>query len=101
MATEHFDPDGVAVDNGNYFSMPFSPEEAALVLLSAPWDVTASYGAGTAYAPDAIIGASIQLDFYDAAAPDAWRQGVDSIDHPWEKQLTNSRPFARPSIVAT
>ena len=76
MATEHFDPDGVGVDNGNYFSMPFSPEEAALVLLSAPWDVTASYGAGSAYAPDAIIGASIQLDFYDAAAPDAWRQGI-------------------------
>ena len=76
MATVHFDPDGVGVDNGNYFSMPFSPEEAALVLLSAPWDVTASYGAGTAYAPDAIIGASIQLDFYDAAAPDAWRQGI-------------------------
>ena len=76
MATVHFDPDGVGVDNGNYFSMPFSPEEAALVLLSAPWDVTASYGAGSAYAPDAIIGASIQLDFYDAAAPDAWRQGI-------------------------
>lgn len=76
MATEHFDPNGVGVDNGNYFSMPFTPEEAALVLLSAPWDATVSYGAGTAYAPDAIIGASIQLDLYDAAAPDAWRQGI-------------------------
>lgn len=76
MATEHFDPNGVDVDNGNYFSMPFTPEEAALVLLSAPWDATVSYGAGTAYAPDAIIGASIQLDLYDAAAPDAWRQGI-------------------------
>lgn len=76
MAMEHFDPNGVGVDNGNYFSMPFTPEEAALVLLSAPWDVTVSYGAGTAYAPDAIIGASIQLNRYDAAAPDAWRQGI-------------------------
>ena len=76
MAQEYFDPDGVGVDNGNYFSMPFTPEEATLVLLSAPWDVTVSYGAGAAYAPDAIIGASTQLDFYDSAAPDAWRQGI-------------------------
>lgn len=76
MAQEYFDPDGVGVDNGNYFCMPFTPEEAALVLLSAPWDVTVSYGAGTAYAPDAIIGASTQLDFYDIAAPDAWRRGI-------------------------
>ncbi|MBQ8581059.1 MAG: agmatinase family protein [Alistipes sp.] len=76
MAQELFDPNGVGVDNGNYFSMPFQPEEAALVLLSAPWDVTVSYGAGTAYAPDAIIGASTQLDFYDAIAPEAWRQGI-------------------------
>lgn len=76
MAHELFDPNGVGVDNGNYFSMPFAPEEAALVLISAPWDVTVSYGAGTAYAPDAIIGASTQLDFYDSAAPDAWRRGI-------------------------
>ncbi len=76
MAQEFFDPNGVGIDNGNYFSMPFRPEEAKLVLLSAPWDVTVSYGAGAAYAPDALIGASTQLDFYDAAAPDAWRQGI-------------------------
>lgn len=76
MIQEAFNPDGVGVDNGNYFCMPFTPEEAELVLLSAPWDVTVSYGAGTAYAPDAIIGASTQLDFYDPAAPDAWRHGI-------------------------
>ncbi|MDO4758894.1 MAG: agmatinase family protein [Rikenellaceae bacterium] len=76
MIHEAFNPDGVGVDNGNYFCMPFTPEEAELVLLSAPWDVTVSYGAGTAYAPDAIIGASTQLDFYDPAAPDAWRHGI-------------------------
>lgn len=71
-----FDPDGVGLDNGNYFGMPFTTDEAALVLLSAPWDVTVSYGAGTAYAPDALIEASTQLDFYDPAAPDAWRRGI-------------------------
>ncbi len=73
---KNFDPEGVGLDNGAYFGMPFAPEEAALVLVSAPWDVTVSYGAGTANAPDALIEASTQLDFYDPAAPNAWKRGI-------------------------
>lgn len=80
MADLLFDPDGVGIDNGTYFGMPFKPEEADLVLISAPWDVTVSYGAGTSYAPDALIEASTQLDFYDPAAPDAWRRGIATAD---------------------
>ena len=74
-----FDPDGTGVDNGNYFGFPFSVEQAPLVLLSVPWDVTASYGKGASQAPDAIIGASTQLDLYDSFAPDQWRKGVGTI----------------------
>lgn len=76
MPLADFDPNGVGVDNGNYYGLPASPEESDLVLISAPWDVTVSYGAGTAYAPDAIIEASTQLDLYDPSAPDAWRRGI-------------------------
>ncbi len=76
MDWKDFDPNGVGVDNGNYFSLPCTAEESDLVLLSAPWDVTVSYGAGAAYAPDAMIGASSQLDLFDAAAPDQWRRGI-------------------------
>ncbi len=76
MDLTSFDPNGVGVDTGNYFGLSFSPEEAELILLSAPWDVTVSYGAGTAYAPDAIIAASTQLDLYDGFAPDLWRRGI-------------------------
>ena len=77
MEQKNFDPDGVGVDNGTYFGLPFAPETAELVLISAPWDVTVSYGAGAAYAPDAVIEASTQLDFHDPLAPSkeaaAWR----------------------------
>ena len=69
MDLKTFNPNGVGVDNGAYYGLPFTPEEAALVLVSAPWDVTVSYGAGTALAPDALIEASTQLDLYDASAP--------------------------------
>ena len=68
MELKAFDPDGVGVDNGTYFGLPFEPGTAELVLVSAPWDVTVSYGAGTAYAPDAVIEASTQLDFHEPLA---------------------------------
>ena len=79
MELKDFDPNGTGIDNGNYFGLPFAPEESRLVLLSVPWDVTASYGEGTAYAPDAIIGASTQLDLYDPVNPGAWRRGIGTI----------------------
>lgn len=77
--TAFFDPDGVGVHNGNYFGMSFTPADAALVLVSAPWDVTSSYGHGASAAPDAMIEESTQLDFYDPAAPGEWRKGIATI----------------------
>ena len=79
MELKDFDPNGTGIENGNYFGLPFTPEESALVLLSVPWDVTASYGEGAAFAPDAIIGASTQLDLYDPVNPGAWRRGIGTI----------------------
>lgn len=77
---DRFDPNGVGLDNGAYFGLPFTPDEARLVLISAPWDVTVSYGAGAAEAPDAIIEASMQLDLYDELSPGAWRRGIATAD---------------------
>ncbi len=91
MEEKVFDPDGVGVANGSYFGLPFEPESAELVLISAPWDVTVSYGAGTAYAPDAIIEASTQLDFYDPLAPGAWRRGIATADIDYSLQETSAR----------
>lgn len=79
-ALDIFDPDGVGQDNGAYFGLPFTPCEARLVLISAPWDVTASYGGGTADAPGALVEASTQLDLYDELAPGAWRRGIATAD---------------------
>lgn len=91
MEQKTFNPDGVGIDNGTYFGLPFEPETAELVLVSAPWDVTVSYGAGTAYAPDAIIEASTQLDFYDQQAPGAWRRGIATADVDYTLQEESQR----------
>lgn len=78
MQTKEFNPNGIIPDNGNYFGMPLTPDEAALVLISAPWDVTVSQraGSGSSYAPDAIIEASRCVGFYDPSAPNSWRKGI-------------------------
>lgn len=52
-------------DSGAYFGMPCRPEDAALVLVSAPWDATAPDGSSASYAPDAMIEESLRMDLYD------------------------------------
>ena len=91
MEQKTFDPDGVGVATGTYFGLPFEPDTAELVLISAPWDVTVSYGAGTAYAPDAIIEASTQLGFHDPLAPGAWRRGIATADVDYSLQEQSQR----------
>lgn len=75
-----FDPNAPGINNGCYFGMPFTPEESKLVLFSVPWEVTASYGGGTAQAPDAILDASMQVDLYDVHNPGGWEQGIGTLE---------------------
>ena len=73
---ENFNPDSVGNPNNNIFGLPFSEEESKLILLSVPWEVSVSYGAGTARAPENIFKASLQVDLYDDDFGDSWKQGI-------------------------
>ena len=79
MFNKEFDPNTISPDNGNYFGLSLTPEESALVLLSAPWDATSSLHTGSSYAPDAIIEMSRFVDFYEPMAPNSWRKGIATI----------------------
>lgn len=70
-----FDPDSAGNPNNNIFGLPFSEEDARLVLLSVPWEVTVSFGSGTARSAEQIMKASLQVDLFDPISPDAWQQG--------------------------
>ncbi len=70
-----FDHNSVGNPNNNIFGLPFSEEEARLVLIPVPWEVTVSYRAGTARAPERLFRSSLQIDIYDAEMKDAWRKG--------------------------
>ncbi|MEM8810170.1 MAG: agmatinase, partial [Cyanobacteria bacterium P01_G01_bin.38] len=50
-----FNPSEVAVSNGNLFGFPFDDETADVIVLGVPWEVTVSYGAGTAQGPQAVL----------------------------------------------
>ncbi|MFZ4543251.1 MAG: agmatinase family protein [Saprospiraceae bacterium] len=71
-----FDPSGVGIKNGNFIGLPFDESDADVILLPVPWDVTVSYGAGTATAAENILAASSQLDLYDYDFPEAWKMGI-------------------------
>lgn len=70
-----YDPNSVGNPNNNIFGLPITEEEARLVILPVPWEVSVSYGVGTARAPEAILKASLQVDIFDPEMPDAWKQG--------------------------
>jgi len=96
-----FNPNDAAVANGNYFGMPYLIEQAPIVIVSVPWDVTTSYRPGTARAPWAIINASSQLDFFDFDVQDAWKIGIGTFPVDLEIEALNNkmRPIAEGVIA--
>lgn len=71
-----FNPDGASNPNNNIFGLPFSEEESRLVILPVPWEVTVSYKAGTARAPEHIMKASLQVELLDNDLQNGWKQGI-------------------------
>jgi len=70
-----FDPNSVGLLSNNVFGLPFSEEDAKLVLLPVPWEVTVSYSNGTARGPEQIFKASFQVDLLDPDVKDGWKKG--------------------------
>ncbi len=71
-----YNPSGVGEINGNFLGLPCDYESANLIVFGVPWEVTVSYGAGTANGPQRILDASTQLDLFDFDRPDGWKQGI-------------------------
>lgn len=72
----NFDPNSAGNPNNNIFGLPFSEEESKVVLLPVPWEVSVSYSAGTARAPENIFNASLQVDLIDNDLFDGWKRGI-------------------------
>jgi agmatinase len=71
----HFDPNSAGNPNNNVFGLPFSEDDARVVILPVPWEVTVSFGSGTARSSEQIMRASLQVDLFDPDVPNGWREG--------------------------
>lgn len=94
-----FNPDGVG-RKGTLFGLPFTPETAGVVIVPVPWEVTVSYGSGTAGGPMAILGASPQIDYHLPGYPEAWKTGIamEPIPTTWAERGAALRDRTDPYI---
>ncbi len=89
----NFDPNGVGNPDNNVFGLPFTEDEARLVIMPVPWEVTVSYNAGTARAPEHIFNSSLQVDLYDPDVKDGWKQGF--YMRPYDKKVLMKSDYLR------
>lgn len=99
---KNFDSNGIGQLNDGMFGLPFTLDECQTVLIPVPWEVTVSYGGGTAEGPQAILDASYQVDLYDPLVKDAWKKGIamDEISEEVSKRSSELRQSAERYIDA-
>lgn len=89
----NYDPNTVGNPDHNIFGLPTTEEDARLVIMPVPWEVTTSYNAGTARAPEHILNASLQVDLFDTDFTDAWKQGF--YMRPADKKILTKSDYLR------
>jgi agmatinase len=71
-----FNANDIGNTNAGMYGLPFTQDECEIQIIPVPWEVTVSYGGGTANGPYAILDASYQVDLYDPFVPNAWHFGI-------------------------
>jgi agmatinase len=89
----NFNPNDVASDSNGIFGLPFTQENAELVIVPIPWEVTVSYRLGTSRSAEKIEEASKQIDLYDADGIDMWKRGYYMQDV--NKEILNKNDYLR------
>lgn len=92
----NFDPNALGDANNNIYGLPFTTDEAEVVIVPVPWEVTVSYSAGTAAGPQAVYDASFQVDLFDPKIKDAWKIGL-AMDEVSQEVATQSETLRRKS----
>jgi agmatinase len=77
-----FDPDAAAGAHSGIYGLPFTPEEARVVVIPVPYEATTSYGSGTARGPEAVFEASKQVDLFDRETGRPYEAGIAMLEIP-------------------
>ena len=88
----HFDPDAAAGEHTGIFGLPFTPDDARVVIVPVPFEATTSYGGGTSKGPAAIFEASKQVDLFDHETGKPYQAGIAM--RPIAKKVARHRPLA-------
>jgi agmatinase len=84
-----FDPNAAALPDSGVFGLPFTPEEAKVVLVPVPFEATTSYGGGTANGPEMILEASKQVDLFDLDTGKPYEPGISMLPMPGDVREWN------------
>ena len=76
---------------GNLFGLPYTTENARVIIVPVPWEVTVSYRTGTALGPAAILDASSQIDLFHHEIKDVWKLGITMLPVSEELYKENSK----------
>ena len=71
-----FDPAAAAPADSGIFGLPYTKQDAKIIVLPVPFAATTSYGGGAQHGPKAVYEASKQVDLYDV-----------EIGRPYEAQI--------------
>ena len=77
-----FDPDAAAPSASGIYGLPFSPDEAKVVVIPVPFEATTSYGGGTSRGPAAMLEASRQVDLHDHETGRPYEAGIAMLAMP-------------------
>lgn len=80
MTEIDFDPDAPAPARSGVYGLPFSVEQARVVIVPVPFEATTSYGGGTSKGPSALLEASRQVDLYDQETGRPYAVGMAMMD---------------------
>ncbi len=98
-----FDVNTTTSSEFGIFGIPCSPDKAQIHITPVPWEVTTSYGAGTAQGPKLIRRASEQVDFFDLELGKIYEVGIYMQNEPKHiLELNNTlKPLAQELIAMT
>ncbi len=82
MPKPHLDPDAPATKNSGIYGLPFTADEAKVVIIPVPYEATTSYGGGTSRGPAAIFAASKQVDLFDHETGRPYEAGIAMLPIP-------------------
>lgn len=71
-----FDPNNSAPEGSGLFALPYTVDDASVVIVPVPWDATSSQALASGGAPDAVYEASKYVELFDSKQGPIYRKGI-------------------------